>query len=206
VAAAGIVGVYGGALYSYYKFLCWLEGPRRRTMRTTDGSMLDEDLLNDMSSLVSGSQVTDDELMRELDLDMTMLKHMEPEDRMKFIDAKLKSITIAKRKKIFKCLKKQPDSNGSTSCELRALSRHDLMNKFTIDNSDSDSESDENKITSGSSGCSSSTVSSCDTSTSLQDGDLGKMVVETSAMNVRTASLLFSQTHEEPVDSNIRNC
>ena len=102
-AAAAIVGIYGGAMYGYYKFLCWLEGPRRRVIQPGEHQTCIEPSFFDTSSLVNGNY-TDEELLKELDLDLSILKHMEPDDRMKFVDAKLKGISIAKRKKLFRPL------------------------------------------------------------------------------------------------------
>ena len=93
-AAAAIVGIYGGAMYSYYRFLVWLEGPKRRSVGNVvprNGYSSDDELFG--PTYQYSKQVRDEKFLDEYDLDLPSLKHMDPEDKMRYVDAKLKGIT-----------------------------------------------------------------------------------------------------------------
>ena len=90
LAAAAL---YGGVVWFFY----WLDGPRRRPLHPND---ISAGLPADAKFFYSSS-LTDEDLA-EIDLNVSVLNDMEPEDREKYVDAKLKSLKIAKNGKVLK--------------------------------------------------------------------------------------------------------
>ena len=190
LAATGLVAAYGGTMYGYYKFLCWLEGPRRREIHPGVSSCVSDDS-HFYSGLLNGG-ILDEEVMQEMDLDVSVLKYMEPEDRERYVDAKLRSISIAKRKKIPRqifCENKLDSGKGDVTavqscqvdCELKACSEDDGAKAWNVSEDSKEEESTEED---------------------LLKADLGK--VELSDLNIRSARLFYAET--ENLDPHTTHC
>ena len=193
LATTGLVAAYGGTMYGYYKFLSWLEGPRRCEIQPGVSSCVSDD--SHFYSGLLNRGILDEDVMQEMGLDIWVLKYMEPKNRERYVDAKL-SISIAKRKKIptqISCEKKF-DSFGASgkgyvtaaqscqvACVLKTCSEDDGAKSLNVSEDSKEEESTEED---------------------LLKADLGK--VELSDLNIRSTSLFYAET--ENLDPHTTHC